>query len=507
MQNSLITQADEIYRYSQESNPKYRNIEYPELFVYTKNLSFFFNNLGDIQKDDYWKERKRRLRKLAFLFTSAPLDKAFLLKKINTVISFLEIDVINCKKLYPVYAAKYEILLENIKAILATELEVMKLHLDDVIETLEGSIAVLIKDTRVIPIIEKIYSNQNIYVISINSLRHNITYDNIIVVGSASVWWFPDFIFSSPRAKNIYVVKFRWMKDSWQPKTVFPNPIISTDEVRVILENDVSNEHDEYIDPELLLPIIDFSSIMTSAWKQAEEENELEHVEAIIGHLENDQIVFLDYSDSSTIRIIDIEDEEKPVKKTRVKELTSEMFLLLKTSGGGDYIVPLANKILGDNFTALRDTQKRWKNCLRKKENEKGIDWLVNEFVSRGCSIANPINLRNWMSYRSIKTSQFLHFKIIIEVIGLQEQAQDIWNQMSLITQAHIKAGRHITKLLLMMARETDLDELMRLGIMEFELPDKDAGSITAYRIKALSDRHKTVLVSPTKIGIPLDLE
>ena len=94
-----------------------------------------------------------------------------------------------------------------------------------------------------------------------------------------------------------------------------------------------------------------------------------------------------------------------------------------------------------------------------------------------------------------------------MQLIGLENQAEEIWNQMRLITRAHIQAGRYITNLLLKEARKADLNELMRLGIMEFELPDRDAGSITAYRIKALSDPKDTVLVPPTKIGIPMDIE
>ena len=91
------------------------------------------------------------------------------------------------------------------------------------------------------------------------------------------------------------------------------------------------------------------------------------------------------------------------------------MFLLLKTSGGGDYIVPLANRILGSEADKLRASQKGWKDRLRKLKNNNGTDWVINELRSLGCSIASPTNLRNWMSYRGIKTSQFSHFQAIMK--------------------------------------------------------------------------------------------
>jgi len=508
MHINIISQANNVHEYSQNSKLEYHNVEYPEVFVLSRNLSRFFFVIGETREDEFWKERKRRLKRLVFLFASAPLSKDYLRNYLNEAIIFFEQDIIYCEKLYPSLSGRYKTLLEDIKTIEDTELDVIKKSVDRVVNLSEGSTAILIKATKIIPTIEEYYNNQNVQIVSINSLRSMTTYDNIVIVGPTSDKWFPDFIFSSPRAKNIHIVKFQWLKGSWQPKAVFPNPIVSSNKKELYLEaNTIPGTHEEYIDPDVLLPTIDFSSIITNTWKEVEEESEAEFVEAIIGHLENDQIVFLDYDDSSTVRIIDVEDEETPVKKIRVKELTADMFLLLKTSGGGDYIVPLADRILGNQSVKLRNTQKYWKDRLRKTKFEKGTNCLINELVDKGCSIANPTNLQNWMSYRSIKTSRFSHFKAIIEVIDIKENAQDIWQQMRVINQAHIKAGRHVTKLLLNIAREADLEELMRLGIMEFELPDKDAGTITAFRIRALSDRHETVLVSPTKIGIPVDIE
>jgi len=507
MEDNLILLTNNVYKSSQECKLEYLNIDYPELFVFSRNLKKFINRIIEVAEDDFWKDRKRRLKRLVFLLSSAPMDYVFLYNQIDQALTFFEIDLKACEKLYPDHSSNYTILINDLSLLLNTEIDAIKKNVDSVIQELDGSIAILIKDTKLIPIIQTNYDCQKIDIVSTNSLKNNITYDNLIVIGSSSDKWFPEYIFSSSRAKKILVIKYKWMKGSWQSKKVFPKSIVSAQFKSEQNIDEETSDADDYIDPELLLPTIDFSSIISRSWKQTEEEGEIEFVEAIIGYLENDQIVFLDYDDSSTIRIIDIEEDEKPVKKIRVKELEPEMFLLLKTTGGGDYIVPLADKILGTKAIHLRSSQKKWKDLLRMKRREIGQYQLIQELKSRGCSIANEINLRNWMSYRTIKTNQYLHFKIIVELIGLNDQAQDIWNEMGLITQAHIKAGRHITNLLLKKAKEVDLNELMRLGIMEFELPDKDAGSLTAFRIKALSDPQNTVLISPSKIGIPMDID
>lgn len=507
MEENQLILTDQVYKTSQECKLVYFNIDYPELFVFTKNLKKFITRINEAAEDNFWKDRKRRLKRLVFLLSSAPLEFDFLQNELNQTINFFEQDLKLCEEFYPDYYSNYTQLFLSLRALINSEIDIIKKKVDSLIQELDGSIAILIKETKSIPIIQKYYDYKKVDIISTTSLKNNITYRNLIVIGSSSDKWFPEYVFSSPRAKKIIVIKYEWMKGYWQSNTVFINSITSSNFIRDQIRDKEIKETDDFIDPELLLPTIDFTSIISRSWKQTEEEGDTELVEAIIGYLENDQIVFLDYDDSSTIRIIDIDESDKPVKKIRVKELEPEMFLLLKATGGGDYIIPLADKILGTKAVHLRSSQKKWKDLLRMKRREMGQFYLIQELKRRGCSIANEINLRNWMSYRNIKTNNFFHFKIILDLIGLKEQAKEIWNEMGLITQAHIRAGKHITALLLKKVKEVDLNELMKLGIMEFELPDKDAGSITAFRIKALSDPNNTVLVSPSKIGIPMDID
>src|SRR6185503_8252865 len=35
--------------------------------------------------------------------------------------------------------------------------------------------------------------------------------------------WFPDYVFSAPRARQIHVVSMRWIRDPWKPGPVFLN--------------------------------------------------------------------------------------------------------------------------------------------------------------------------------------------------------------------------------------------------------------------------------------------
>jgi len=59
--------------------------------------------------------------------------------------------------------------------------------------------------------------------------------------------------------------------------------------------------------------------------------------------------------------------------------------------------------------------------------------------------------------------------------------------------------------MLLEQVDKSDLADLRRKGILDFELPDKDAGSLTAFRIGAIAG--KTTLVAHYRIGAPIPPE
>ena len=319
MSTSLLAQANDIYKCSQNFTIEYHNIEHSEIYSYSIQLKNLFSSLREARLDDYWREKKWKLRRIPFLLSVAPLDKGYLEREISIIIHFLENEIDSCEQFYPDHSRNFSTLISSAKSILPTNIEIIKNNVDAIIDDLSGSIAILINDTKLIPVVEKQdknIANLDIEIVSINSLRNNVSYENLLVIGPANIKWYPNFVFSSPRALNIHVIKFRWMKGTWQPTNVFPDsnyvPTITNEENR-------SQTFEEPIDPELILPSIDFSTIIQNIWKKADQQDDVEYVEAIIGYLENDQIVFLDFDDSSTVRIFDIDDEAKPVKKIRVK--------------------------------------------------------------------------------------------------------------------------------------------------------------------------------------------
>jgi hypothetical protein len=507
MRPHSISTTNEIFRCIQDLTLEYHNIEYPELRNYSINLRRFFANLGDARFDDYWRDKKWELRRIVFLLSAAPLDKKYLIKEISKLVRFLEDQIDGCDKLYPNLSGNFSKLVSIANSLLSTDLDTIMNTVGNIIGNSAGTIAVLIKDSKLIPIVEQNFKDpghRNVEIVSINSLKNDMCFDNLIIVGPANPRWYPDFVFSSPRARIIHVIKYRWTKGTWRPSNAFPKPLKSADLPNIINEEDESEFIGELIDPEFILPTIDFSNIIRKAEQEfSVHDDETEYVDALVGYLENEQIVFLDSDDNSIVRIIDVHDETMPIKKIAVKELEPDMFLILRTSGGGDYIVPIANRIMGDLAESARSMQKEWKDRLRRLVRIKGMNWVLKGLRSYGCRIARSSNVRNWMSYRSIKTSEFSDFQAILKLVGLDDSSQEIWRQMELIHRAHIQAGFHLTKLLLNVVRTADFRDLIRLGTMTFKLPDRDAGRMTAFRIKSISS--ETVPIPSSKIGIPLN--
>lgn len=100
---------------------------------------------------------------------------------------------------------------------------------------------------------------------------------------------------------------------------------------------------------------------------------------------------------------------------------------------------------------------------------------------------ANEINIRNWMSARTIRARHIEDFTAIMRLIGMEEKAKLYWANARKLGSAHQRAGQQIRKLLLEKVRQADLQRLEGLGYMAFELPELQGGRIAAYRVKGIA--------------------
>ena len=337
--------------------------------------------------------------------------------------------------------------------------------------------------------------------VGIDSLRGVDFYETLILVGSPL--WFPSFLFEAPRSSKIVILQFSCCSSALPDMPKFVNP--AYEGPRIVYNSESleqeNQQHDEDLD---LLPSIDWNLVRQRANADcADHGTREEKTQARLLELAGNVAVWVDASDGATVSILDPETQQR--RKVLTRDLQLGNYLLLRTDGGGDMIAPVADMILGDRAVACRESEKHWKDQLRKKMQVLGIHPLVKKLREAGSEIANPQNVRNWSSYKSIKTEKKDDFDAIMKVVGLGSRTDEFWNTAVLIDHAHRKAGRQISRKLFHQVKKTDLGELLKTGRMEFTLPTESGGKLAAFRINVVYDESFTVPV--IRLNHPNDLD
>jgi len=92
-----------------------------------------------------------------------------------------------------------------------------------------------------------------------------------------------------------------------------------------------------------------------------------------------------------------------------------------------------------------------------------------------------------------------------MKLVGLHDRIQEYQDAASQIESAHRSAGYYIRKQLLQQVTNADMQELQQKGFMDFELPEADGGSLTAFRIEHISPGVFNIPTS--RIGHPTTMQ
>jgi hypothetical protein len=327
-------------------------------------------------------------------------------------------------------------------------------------------------------------------VVDPHELRGPRTYLRLVLAGPTT--WFPDHVFGSPRAPELHVVSYAWLLRSWRPQSLF----VGGSWVQVPRGRSEPPEW-EPAEPVESWPELDWGEIERLAIESSGDGLEHPHdaVEARLFLLGEGNAVFLDVSQGSTSLVIDpdAEDDDR-VKRVLTDEIAPGTFLLRRTEGGGEYIIPLADKILGKRAGSHRAMQADWKHRLREQvanspqsdSNSRLLD-VCMRLLDLGAHLADETNLRYWMSPRSICTRDPRDFRAIMELVGLSADAEKRWGVMRQILAAHLQAGRRIRRRLIERVRELDPSELAGRRRLDFALSEEEGGRLTALLVERRS--------------------
>ncbi|TWT06139.1 hypothetical protein [Reyranella sp. CPCC 100927] len=326
-------------------------------------------------------------------------------------------------------------------------------------------------------------------VLTETQLRHWETFQELYVFGAMR--WYDGFVFSAPRAPNIVMIRYSILRDGPPKEIEFLKPIGPA--ARPIFSPTASPTPDfkaPSLEAEEALSVIDAKSLINRVTASlARDADEGDDVQVKLLFLYQGLAVFAPVTENSSELVIDLGAESiELVHRVRTIELEPGMAVLVRTEGGGDYIAPAADRILGDQKLTLRCAQRAWKEKLRDLVLRLGLPRVTEMLMATGSRIANDQNVRNWTSARSIRTLNREDFDAIFKLIGASSDAERNWRLMGVIQGAHQRAGALIRRRLLEHVRNSDLSKLQREGRMDFTLPGSlGGGGITAVRISSIS--------------------
>jgi len=503
--------ASSVYACSRQWTLIPHLISFPELGKFSFALKQFMKLLDRSMEDPYWAGFIRSLKRYQFDVSATPWlvvrRQEYTRECRRNAAEQLE----RCELMYPAFVEPARALVATLDAIESCEHEPLLAELQATASGVKDGqrAAVIITESRLVSIAREAIATVPDYaqwpVLVPRNVRGLDTYDCLAVIGSPGWYRRAKYVFSAPRSSAIHVLCYDWMSVRWQPEPALVAPAKGSSQGRQI-RMEYTPAVPGITDEDVIPLRADVDSVLRRVEREYGGEGDYQRVEARLLILEGDKGVFVEAEGDATVLVIDLNQGAKQrVRRLIHRNIEPGLYILLRTESGGDYVVPIADQILGDQVEDLRDMQQTWKARLRMAARKNGIDETVASLRNYGSKVASHQNLRNWMQDRTIATDDEQDFFAIMKLVDLHNEAPAYWSAMRAIRRAHQKAGNKIRRQLVEQVNKSDLAELERMGLMEFTLDEKTGGSLTAYRIKSLADRPVKIL--PHRLDTPFPLE
>ncbi len=502
-------------------------VDHAGLADVSRSLRVLVQSLGAEAEDEFWQRLLSPVRRLSFTLCSTPLPFGNAVAAACIEWDKLNLQVRRCQQLYPDSHAAIASVVQKLQ-ILGTETNSPFTATLQSLHTEYGGMSVLLRNPRMNQAVASYFASstglRNAKIVSARQLRESRLCNVLVTIGPCG--WFPDYVFSAPRAARIHVVSFRWIRDCWKPGPVFLNGEGAAADkthkhyVGVLpqLKSQVVPASDGLSDLQPLdllppLPPFDKAGSRIPGCHPNATSGE-ETLPARLCHLSGGRAVFVSADEGASSLVIDSsETRESIVRRVPADELEPDLYLLLRTSGGGDFIAPLADRILGSQAAERRSQQAAWKAQLVAVAQQRfGVlgrrelaACVAESLRSQNLSEARPANVHYWMASKCIHPRKEEDFAAILAFAGIAEKTRELWEAMSEIDRAHRSAGHTIRRMLLQKMAAVSLEPLERDGMMDFDLGEQDGGTLSAFQITDISEEEFEIPAD--RIGVLLDLE
>jgi hypothetical protein len=492
-------------------------VNHPPLRVFSNSCHSFLKRLDvDLREDPFWRRACSTIKRIRFDLAANPVplrraspDSAALLEKLRKGMEYR-------LRLYPeAIDSALELVALAESLVLSDDAPILEyLFTEDLLKPpLGGNVALVVCEPRYLTRLREElcrFGLESVVALAPPRLKEPSLYSRLILIGPTS--WFPDHVLASPKAEQLVFVHLDWLGPNRPPRSVrgdnspgswnrsgLPEPLKIPSE-----QGPAADTAIEILD---IVPSIDWEMLLEDVGSIREESGADSHdrVPARLCTLEGGWSTFLRAHEEARSYVLTFHQGQADVHEERTDTLESGDFILLRTRGGGDYVVDLAWEFLGEKADTIMRAQVNWKVALRRKIDQHGLCPVSANITARGASAASPSNVRAWASDDRIQPGRKEDFQAVLEFLELGDHAEDYWRLGRAIIRARIRAGHHIRRLLLAEVAECDPFKLEEDGRVDFKLKGEGSGSLTAWRVRDLSP--SSVEVPSHRIGTPFRLE
>jgi hypothetical protein len=477
-----------------------------ELRRFSLDLQSFIRELGDDAADPYWKPVVARLRRVRWELATVPLPPAHPAFELHDSAAFLSKRLRACEKIFPAHAVAAGELAAAVGDLASREGSNMLDSVRGLVERPGRNVLVLLAG-RCAPAVEDQFvraTNVTVAVPSELDLSPRI-YERAVVIGTSS--WFPRPVFGAPRARQICVVQFDWLRDPPMDLSVFASAGAERDGSRVQLSGYAGEQAGaESLTSAELRPVTDWLAIEAGTGSQRDAgDDRPDTVDAYLFLLASEQAVYLEAEDGSRAYVAEL-GAAKELQMVPTRSIKPGMYMVTRVGGEGDYIPAIADSLLGADAQRLRGEQQRWTEGLGQLIEASGVQTVASRLKEAGSARASRSNIRRWASGISIRTEDYEDFLAIMRVTGLEEEAERLWQEMDVIDQAHRRAGQLVRKLLNREIRNADTRELERGGWQDYDVEEIEGeGALRVARVESRDPKTVRISARLTRQLLPVE--
>ena len=505
--------ANDLWRLRQEVTIDLHTVQHLRFFEFSHSSRRILAKIEAAYSHElFWQRYNSALKRIRFDLAANPVSFAIASASVTTVVRDLCDGLKRRAKVYPDVTEDAITLLKAVKALVTSNdaplLEYLYFtQLLDVNE--DAGVALVVRESRYLPTVKSellALDIDNVDALTPSRLKSSERFERLVCIGPTA--WFPDHVVGSPRAPDIAFVRFDWLGPDRPPRPLRPGPGEGTWEAQGFSKprSSASTTRTSTNQPMLdIVPRIDWNLMLNELPEgRFQTDGDSESVPARLCALEGGVSVFLRGHDGAETSVLYIDQKQADVIWRPVSSLEPGDFLLLRTTGGGDYVTELAWEYLGEKAREIQNAQAHWKRKLSNVICARDAEEVSEETKDNGASAANVGNILAWASDDRIQPGKKGDFIALLKTLGLCHKAEEYWLYGRAIRRARVRAGLYVRKLLLEQVQEADIELLEENGGADFELPGRHGGTVSALRLYDLAPQ--VVRVPAHRIGILLEV-